>query len=161
MMRVKAYNIQSPDNLTDCADPNAGDDAADDSGNANDAADDAAGDATDDTADDSSAAASADVNAFTGAVGADPIPIENDPTAERPFTVNGDTFLNAGAAIQRACDVQKNQCANAANGGDATISVSDCDAQQQECIQANANVAKRGIAGVRARQALKRARALY
>lgn len=63
--------------------------------------------------------------------------------AERPFSVNGATFLNQGAAIQRACDVQKNACANAANSGaDASISVSDCETQQQECV-AQQNGAKR------------------
>ncbi|KAI3342770.1 hypothetical protein F4824DRAFT_119145 [Ustulina deusta] len=137
------------------ADADAGDqESADpaDAGDANDAAGDAAGD---------DAATSADVNAFTGSVGADPVAIVNDPTSDRPFSVNGATFLNAGAAVQRACDVQKNACANAANSGSSDISVSDCDAQQQECVQANANVAKRGIAGLRARQAVtKNARAL-
>ncbi|KAI1429937.1 hypothetical protein F5Y12DRAFT_709479 [Xylaria sp. FL1777] len=119
---------------------------------------DATGDAADDTNSGDAAAAGADVNAFTGAVGADPIPVINDPTSDRPFSVNGATFLNAGAAIQRACDVQKNACANAANSGSSDLSVSDCDAQQQACVAANANVAKRGIAGVRAR-ALKQHRA--
>ncbi|KAK5624573.1 hypothetical protein RRF57_000289 [Xylaria bambusicola] len=97
------------------------------------------------------------VNVFTGNLGAGPVPIQNDPNSGRPFTVNGDTFLNAGAAVQRACDVQKNQCANQGNSGAADISVADCDAQQKECLQANANVVKRGISGVRARQAIKHA----
>ncbi|KAI0200009.1 hypothetical protein F4808DRAFT_173655 [Astrocystis sublimbata] len=100
--------------------------------------------------------AAANVNVFNGQVGAAPIPIAEDAGSDRPFSVNGDSFQNAGAAVQRACDVQKNQCANAANSGaDSTISVADCDAQQKECIAANAGVAKRGIAGVRARQALR------
>lgn len=104
------------------------------------------------------ATAGVDVNAFAGNVGAAPVPILNDPTSDRPFSVNGATFLNAGAAIQRACDVQKNACANVANSGAAAeddVSVSDCDAQQQQCVQANAAVAKRGIAGFRARQAIR------
>lgn len=93
-----------------------------------------AGDAADqDTGSDSN-----DVNAFTGTLGSAPIPIISS-AAERPFEVNGSTFLNLGAAAQRACDVQKNACANAANGGDASIGgVAACDAQQQECIAANA-----------------------
>jgi hypothetical protein len=98
------------------------------------------------------AAAAANVNAFTGNVGSAPVPVINDPTSDRPFSVNGATFVNAGAAIQRACDVQKNACANAANGGSSGVSVSDCDAQQQACVAANAGAAKRGISGVRARQ---------
>ncbi|KAI2618763.1 hypothetical protein GGR54DRAFT_141935 [Hypoxylon sp. NC1633] len=79
-------------------------------------------------------AAGVDVNTFTGSVGSAPVPVISS-ASERPFSVNGDTFLNQGAAIQRACDVQKNACANAANSGaDASISVADCDAQQQQCV---------------------------
>ncbi|GAP92325.1 hypothetical protein SAMD00023353_7800430 [Rosellinia necatrix] len=133
---------------------NAGDDAGDEEcvEEPVDAGDDAAG--NDGAADDNSnndgngngnAAAGANVNAFSGNVGAEPIPIVNDPTSDRPFSVNGATFVNAGAAIQRACDVQKNACANAANSGNSGASVSDCDAQQQACIQANAGVARRGL----------------
>ncbi|KAI0817725.1 hypothetical protein GGR55DRAFT_35342 [Xylaria sp. FL0064] len=153
----------------ECADPaNAGTAAGDAAGDANagDAAGNAAGNATGDAAGDANAgdaagdaAAGADVNAFTGNVGADPVAVINDPTSDRPFSVNGATFVNAGAAIQRACDVQKNACANAANSGSSDVSVSDCDAQQQQCVAANANVAKRGIAGVRARQQQKYTRA--
>ncbi|KAK6087565.1 hypothetical protein SCUP234_01723 [Seiridium cupressi] len=81
-------------------------------------------------------AAGVDVNKFTGSTGAAPVPVISS-AAERPFSVNGDTFLNIGAATQRACDVQKNQCANAANSGQGG-SASDCDAQQQACVAANA-----------------------
>ncbi|KAI0600083.1 hypothetical protein F4775DRAFT_91153 [Biscogniauxia sp. FL1348] len=83
-----------------------------------------------------------DVNAFTGNVGSAPVPVISS-AAERPFSVNGDTFLNAGAAIQRACDVQKNKCANAANSGAADISTSDCETQQQECVAANNSAARK------------------
>ncbi|CAJ2512401.1 Uu.00g054160.m01.CDS01 [Anthostomella pinea] len=83
------------------------------------------------------------VNAFTGAVGSAPVPVTSDAAAAKPFTVNGSQFLNVGAAVQRACDVQKNACANAANGGDASISVSDCDTQQKACVAANASAAKK------------------
>ncbi|KAI2614704.1 uncharacterized protein GGS25DRAFT_517551 [Hypoxylon fragiforme] len=77
------------------------------------------------------------VNTFTGSVGAPPVPVISS-NAAKPFSVNGAEFLNIGAAIQRACDVQKNQCANAANSGaDASISVSDCDAQQKQCAAQN------------------------
>ncbi|KAI1181908.1 hypothetical protein F5B17DRAFT_231448 [Nemania serpens] len=117
-----------------------------------------AGNSTTGNATAGNASAGANVNAFTGNVGAAPVPVLNDPSSDRPFSVNGATFLNAGAAIQRACDVQKNACANAANSGAAAgdgISVSDCDAQQQQCVQANAAVARRGIAGLRARQAIR------
>ncbi|KAI0966277.1 hypothetical protein F4678DRAFT_297687 [Xylaria arbuscula] len=102
--------------------------------------------------DGAASAAGTNVNAFTGDVGSAAVPVINDPSSDRPFSVNGDTFVNAGAALQRACDVQKNACANAANSGSASVSVSDCETQEQQCEAANANVAKRGIAGVRARQ---------
>lgn len=88
-------------------------------------------------------ASGVDVNAFTGTVGAAPVPVISS-AAERPFSVNGDTFLNVGAAVQRACDVQKNQCANAANSGEGG-SVADCDAQQQECAAANATKRRRAF----------------
>ncbi|KAI1336930.1 hypothetical protein F5Y15DRAFT_426689 [Xylariaceae sp. FL0016] len=98
----------------------------------------------------SSAPASAtanNVNAFTGNVGAAAVPVVSNAAEAKPFSVNGATFLNAGAAIQRACDVQKNACANAANSGAADIAVADCDAQQQECVAANdSGAAKKGKA---------------
>lgn len=45
---------------------------------------------------------------------------------------NNSDFNNLSAAIGRSCDVQHNQCANAANGG-ADFSVGDCDAQVAAC----------------------------
>jgi len=82
------------------------------------------------------AAAGTNVNKFTGSLGADAIPI-NKSNGNRPFEVNGSTFINLGAAAQRACDVQKNQCANAVNTGSIDGSVADCDAQQKDCLAAN------------------------
>ncbi|OTA69115.1 hypothetical protein K449DRAFT_85936 [Hypoxylon sp. EC38] len=84
------------------------------------------------------------VNAFTGSVGSAPVPVISS-NADKPFSVNGAEFLNQGAAIQRACDVQKNACANAANGGDASISVADCDAQQQQCVAQNAKKRRQSV----------------
>ena len=71
---------------------------------------------------------------FTGALGGiAATPIEDSGDATRPFSVKGDTFVNIGAALQRSCDQQFNACANAANGGDATLSVADCSAQKGMC----------------------------
>lgn len=85
------------------------------------------------------------VNAFTGSVGSAPVPVISS-NADKPFSVNGNTFLNQGAAIQRACDVQKNACANAANSGaDKSISVADCDAQQQQCVAQNAKKRRQSV----------------
>ncbi|EFX02436.1 hypothetical protein CMQ_2485 [Grosmannia clavigera kw1407] len=54
--------------------------------------------------------------------------------ANRPFSVNGDTFVNKSAAVQRACSIQNNQCANAVNSGTLSgVTVSDCNAQDAAC----------------------------
>ncbi|ORY32087.1 hypothetical protein BCR39DRAFT_557744 [Naematelia encephala] len=83
--------------------------------------------------------AGTNVQVFTGSLnGVLPTPVLEDDTAARPFTVGGDTFLNKAAAIQRSCDQQFNGCANAANSGKGTSSVSDCQAQETQCQQANA-----------------------
>lgn len=51
------------------------------------------------------------------------------------LTHSGNTFVNKAAAVQRACDIQMNGCADAVNGGKASgVTVSDCQAQQQTCI---------------------------
>ncbi|KAI0834122.1 hypothetical protein F5Y06DRAFT_301002 [Hypoxylon sp. FL0890] len=128
---------------------NAGNATNADAGDADDADDD---ESEDDGADDSSANANegatattgVDVNAFTGSVGSAPVPVISS-NADKPFSVNGDEFLNQGAAIQRACDVQKNACANAANSGEASISVSDCDAQEQQCVAQNAKKRRQSV----------------
>ncbi|KAF2796017.1 hypothetical protein K505DRAFT_301132 [Melanomma pulvis-pyrius CBS 109.77] len=84
----------------------------------------------------------ANLQTFTGALGGiAPTPIENSGNPDRPFQVKGDTFVNIGAALQRSCDQQFNACANKANGGDKTLSVSACSAQQTQCNAAPAAAA--------------------
>lgn len=61
-------------------------------------------------------------------------PVVDSGNADRPFQVKGDTFVNIGAALARSCDQQFNACANAANGGDASLSVSACSTQQSMFI---------------------------
>lgn len=51
---------------------------------------------------------------------------------KRPFAVNGNTFVNEAAAKQRACDIQRNSCSDAANGG-AGFTLADCNTQAQTC----------------------------
>ncbi|KAI0972103.1 hypothetical protein F4678DRAFT_68676 [Xylaria arbuscula] len=58
--------------------------------------------------------------------------VTNSGDTSRPFAVNGNTFVNQGAAIQRSCDIQQNACSNAANSG-ASFTVTDCQTQQQQC----------------------------
>ncbi|KAF2193416.1 hypothetical protein K469DRAFT_550431 [Zopfia rhizophila CBS 207.26] len=71
--------------------------------------------------------------AFAGALGGvEATPVLDSGNPDRPFEVNGDTFVNIGAALQRSCDQQFNGCANLANGGDETISTADCQAQKGE-----------------------------
>ena len=49
---------------------------------------------------------------------------------------NNANFNNLASALVRACDVQNNQCANAANAsGNREFTVGDCNAQQAQCIE--------------------------
>ncbi|KAK0464532.1 uncharacterized protein EV420DRAFT_1049078 [Desarmillaria tabescens] len=74
---------------------------------------------------------------FTGALGGAAAPAVT--AGGRGFVVQGsDSFLNVGAALTRSCDIQHNACANVANSGGASISVSDCDAQDTQCKAAAA-----------------------
>ncbi|KAK7700389.1 hypothetical protein SLS64_010997 [Diaporthe eres] len=87
------------------------------------------------------------VQAFTGTLGGAPPPVVSS-AGDRPFSVNGDTFVGSGAALGRSCDVQHNACANAANSGQLSGGVSQCDQQNQECHAAN-NLKKRHTRDVR------------
>jgi hypothetical protein len=80
-------------------------------------------------------AAGGNLQTFTGALGGiSAIPITNSGDAKRPFAVDGTTDVNIGAALQRSCSVQHNQCANAANANkNIGFSVSDCEQQQNQC----------------------------
>ncbi|UQC76628.1 uncharacterized protein CLUP02_18141 [Colletotrichum lupini] len=93
------------------------------------------------------------VQTFTGTLGGLAPPVTSDPSADKPFSVNGATFLNAGAALQRSCAVQHNACANAANSGSGDISVSDCDAQEDDCLAASSQTKLRRASGLNARGA--------
>lgn len=75
----------------------------------------------------------ANLQTFTGALGGFPAP--GVTVGGRGFNVqNNDSFLNKAAALGRSCDVQKNQCADAANAsGNVDFSVGDCDAQANAC----------------------------
>ncbi|KAM3071848.1 hypothetical protein ACMFMG_009705 [Clarireedia jacksonii] len=54
--------------------------------------------------------------------------------SDRPFQVNGNTFTSQDA-LDRACTIQHNKCADAVNDGELSdIDVSACDAQQASCI---------------------------
>ena len=68
---------------------------------------------------------------FTGTLGGiAATPVQDSGDAKRPFQVKGDTFVNLSAALARSCDQQFNACANAANGGDRTLSLAQCNSQK-------------------------------
>ncbi|KAL8693634.1 MAG: hypothetical protein Q9218_001592 [Villophora microphyllina] len=83
------------------------------------------------------AATGKNVQTFTGALGGLPPPVLQGSGA-RPFSVNGNTFVNAAAALQRSCDIQHNACANAANSGKLAGGVGQCETQQKACAAAGA-----------------------
>ncbi|KAL8796926.1 MAG: hypothetical protein Q9182_007273 [Xanthomendoza sp. 2 TL-2023] len=72
------------------------------------------------------------IQTFTGAVGGLPPPVIRSSGA-RPFSVKGETFGNASAALQRSCAVQHNACADAANKGSIEGGVGECEKQEKEC----------------------------
>jgi hypothetical protein len=75
----------------------------------------------------------ANVQAFTGTLGG-AAPAVQESSGDRPFSVNGATFVNGGAALQRSCAVQNTACSNAVNSGAlAGKSVADCNAQEAAC----------------------------
>ncbi|EFQ32140.1 hypothetical protein CGRA01v4_08244 [Colletotrichum graminicola] len=83
------------------------------------------------------AATGTNVQTFTGALGGPAPPVNSSPAAtDKPFDVNGSTFVNKGAALQRSCSVQNNACSDAANSGAEDITVADCQAQEDECLAA-------------------------
>ncbi|TGO39366.1 hypothetical protein BHYA_0055g00180 [Botrytis hyacinthi] len=62
-------------------------------------------------------------------------PVTNSGDSARPFSVNGNTFVNEAAALQRSCDIQFNACADAFNGGKANgFSIGDCQTQENSCL---------------------------
>lgn len=81
------------------------------------------------------------VQKFTGTLGGPPPPVISSG-GERPFSVNGDTFVGLSAALGRSCDIQHNACADAANSGKISADVAQCDEQNTACHSAN-NLKKR------------------
>ncbi|KZT09479.1 uncharacterized protein LAESUDRAFT_810495 [Laetiporus sulphureus 93-53] len=88
------------------------------------------------TASTSTAATGSNLQTFTGAVGGVSAPAVTQ-ASDGKFIVTSeeqDEFVNLSAALGRSCDVQHNQCADAANAsGNASFTVSDCDTQDTEC----------------------------
>ncbi|KAF7861737.1 uncharacterized protein EAF02_010691 [Botrytis sinoallii] len=76
------------------------------------------------------------VQTFTGTLGGAPPPVVSS-AGDRPFSVNGDSFVGEGAALQRSCSVQHNACASAANSGSIAGGVAQCETQETACNAAS------------------------
>lgn len=94
-------------------------------------------DASNSTASPAATAGGKNVQTFTGALGGPAPAVIQDVSSNRPFSVDGSTFLKAKAALGRSCAMQHNTCADAANAG-AAFSIADCGAQQEACNAAAA-----------------------
>ncbi|KAI0749414.1 hypothetical protein C8Q80DRAFT_623560 [Daedaleopsis nitida] len=81
------------------------------------------------------AASGANLQKFTGALGGVTAPPVT-ASADGSFQVTGNaSFKDLGNALTRSCDVQHNQCANAANasGNKGALTVAACGDQQTQC----------------------------
>ncbi|CAG8576478.1 13427_t:CDS:2, partial [Dentiscutata erythropus] len=70
--------------------------------------------------------------AFANPVGGVQMPLITK-NSDGTFDVNGNNFKNIGAAQNRQCDIQHNACFNKLNGGDKSITNTDCDNQDNVC----------------------------
>ncbi|PHH49176.1 hypothetical protein CFIMG_007102RA [Ceratocystis fimbriata CBS 114723] len=106
------------------------------------------GNATPDTETESSSstASGTNIQTFTGSLGGLPPPVIQT-SGDRPFSVNGNTFTGANAALGRSCDIQHNACSRAANSGTLSGGQSQCETQNTDC---RAAITRRAI-----RRALK------
>ncbi|KIM39818.1 hypothetical protein M413DRAFT_28999 [Hebeloma cylindrosporum] len=83
-------------------------------------------------------AAAGNLQSFSGALGGITAPVVT-ALGSGEFQVQGNaSFKNQKNAVVRSCDVQNNQCANAANasGNKDGFTVSACNAQKAQCIAA-------------------------
>lgn len=72
------------------------------------------------------------IQSFDGALGGLPPAVVQSSSA-RPFSVNGDSFVNMAAALQRSCSVQHNACADAVNSGQIAGGMAQCETQEGAC----------------------------
>ncbi|KAG4025233.1 hypothetical protein MFRU_063g00230 [Monilinia fructicola] len=90
----------------------------------------------------STTATGTNVQTFTGTLGGAAPPVISS-AGNRPFSVNGDTFVGEGAALQRSCSVQHNACADAANSGTLAGGEAQCETQETACNAAAGEVEKK------------------
>ncbi|KAI3327234.1 hypothetical protein HD806DRAFT_550779 [Xylariaceae sp. AK1471] len=75
--------------------------------------------------------AGANLNIFNGTLGGEPTPITHSSDPNHPFTSDGQNVSDFQTATNKACDAQKNACAQLANGDlKGKFEVSDCDQQR-------------------------------
>ena len=79
---------------------------------------------------------------FAGALGGPAPEVVDTGDADRPFEVNGATFQNLDAALERSCAVQNNACSDAANAGELEGGTGQCGEQEAECKAGAAQAAK-------------------
>lgn len=60
--------------------------------------------------------------------------IEDSGDENRPYGVKGNNFQNKQDAVQRACAIQHNDCADGVNDGAFEGNVGDCDKQMATCM---------------------------
>ncbi|KAI0833338.1 hypothetical protein BC628DRAFT_1335111 [Trametes gibbosa] len=87
----------------------------------------------------SSSASGSNLQTFTGALGGVTAPTVTK-NGDGSFQVTGNSsFKDLSSALTRSCDVQHNQCANAANasGNKGALTVSACGDQQTQCNAAH------------------------
>ncbi|TEY39213.1 hypothetical protein BOTCAL_0467g00110 [Botryotinia calthae] len=89
----------------------------------------------------SSTGTSTNIQTFTGTLGGAPPPVISS-AGDRPFSVNGDSFVGEGAALQRSCSVQHNACSMAANSGSLAGGVEQCETQETACNAASGTAKK-------------------
>ncbi|KAJ4181404.1 hypothetical protein NW759_017191 [Fusarium solani] len=80
--------------------------------------------------------AGVNIQSFTGILGGPPPPVVSS-AGDRPFSVNGNTFTDAGAALSRSCDTQHNAYANAANSRQLAGGTAQCETQSSGCRATN------------------------
>ncbi|CCM02408.1 uncharacterized protein FIBRA_04506 [Fibroporia radiculosa] len=80
-------------------------------------------------------ASGTNLQTFTGALGGISAPsVVANGSGFEVTTESSDPFVTLAAAIGRSCDIQHNQCADAANAdGNSSFTVGDCDTQDTQC----------------------------
>ncbi|KAH8826434.1 hypothetical protein DL96DRAFT_1465799 [Flagelloscypha sp. PMI_526] len=84
--------------------------------------------------DTSTGSSNGNLQTFGGALGGISAPAVTK-TSDGKFQTDNNTFESLGAALDRSCSVQHNQCADQANktGNKGDLTVGNCDKQSNDC----------------------------